>query len=106
MATKQDGEQNECCGETGKHSVYCEYAVLKWQNQEDGYNISRLTAENQRYREALEQADEANRSARAVFRALDSNAFWDDEHESLIIAETVKKLEAVSDIAEAALGGE
>jgi hypothetical protein len=52
----KDGGQNECCGETGTHSVHCEYAALKWQNHEDGYNISRLTAENQRLRTALDEA--------------------------------------------------
>jgi hypothetical protein len=69
-------------------------------------SVKRLQAENQRLRTALKQSDDAIRLALIVFRAIDTRSFEDDEHESLIIAETVKKLQAVVDTAEAALGGE
>jgi hypothetical protein len=47
-------------------------------------------------RDQLEAADETNRYARAVFRALDRYTFEDSDHGRLI-AEAVKKLEETAD---------
>lgn len=42
----EKGKINQCCGtvEGTPHIFECEYGALKWQNQEDGQTIGRLTS--------------------------------------------------------------